>query len=284
MNPANRKSDILRSLVKLPPMPMVILKARETMADPNAGLRDLARIVENDPALVAKVLALANSAYYGTGGQVSSLQHAAVLLGLDTLGQVITVAAGAALLCRELKGYGIGALSIWRHSLSTALCARRIAEKRFAGAENDAFLAGLLHDTGKVILDPFMPERTAAPGRNEIQAPPASLEAEKEALGFDHAEIMARACRFWRFPETYETAIRFHHRPSESSQSALAHIVHLGDFLSHRAGFGHRGAMPAGGLEAQTLAFLQVPETELGELQAALSADVAKLEGELRPG
>ncbi len=283
MNPANLKSTILRSLVKLPPMPMVILKVRETMADPDAGLRDLARIVQNDQALVAKVLAVANSAYYGISGQVSSLQHAAVMLGLTTLGHVITVAAGAALLSRELKGYGIGALSIWRHSLSTALCARQIAAERFAGAENDAFMVGLLHDAGKVVLDPFLLERISAAGSPETQAPRASLEAEKELLGFDHAEIMARACRFWRFPDAFESAIRFHHRPSESSGSALAHMVHLGNFLSHRAGFGHRGPMPAGKLEAGTLAFLQIRDTELDDFQAAMTAEIAKLEGELRP-
>lgn len=284
MNSATQKSDILRSLVKLPPMPMVIMKARETMADPNAGLRDLARIIGNDQALVSKVLALANSPYYGISGKVSSVRHASALLGLRTLGQVITISAGATLLSRDLKGYGIGASVIWRHSLSTALCARRIAETRFPDAADDAFVAGLLHDAGKVILDPFMPKRPAArnPDPAELHEPPGSLAAERALFGFDHAEIMARACRFWRFPEALEIGIRFHHGADEPTGSVLAHMVHLGDFLSHRAGFGPRGPLPADGLVADTLAFLRLPESDLDDLQTAMTAAVANLEAELQ--
>jgi hypothetical protein len=82
------KSKILRSLIELPPMPHIILKAREVMEDPDSSLKDLTSVIETDQAIVARVLTLANSAYYGISGMVSSIQHASVLLGQKTLKEV----------------------------------------------------------------------------------------------------------------------------------------------------------------------------------------------------
>jgi HD-like signal output (HDOD) protein len=274
---SNLKSHILRSLAKLPPMPQIILKAQETMANPNAGLRDLARIIENDQALVAKVLSLANSAYYGISGQVSSVQHASILLGLKTLGDLITMSATSVLLTRELKGYHLAPQTIWRHSLSSALCARRIAERLFPGTEADAFVVGLLHDAGKIILDPFIYQKKENGEAGIPDAVPVTESREVELLGVDHAEVMALACRFWRFPDPQVRGIRFHHHPAQSSQSVLAHVAHLGHTLSLRAGFG--GAVTATTLpEDGVLEFLNFQPADLDELQAEMIQALERLE------
>jgi HD-like signal output (HDOD) protein len=274
----NLKSHILRSLVKLPPMPQVILKAREVIADPNAGLRDLARIIESDQALVARVLALANSAYYGISGQVSTIQHASVLLGLNTLGDLIIMSASSVLLNRALPGYGLDPKRIWLHSLSTALCARLIAERHQPGAEADAFVVGLLHDAGKIILDPFV-QKQKETQESALPPEPGPLSAlqERERLGVDHAEVMAMACRFWRFPEAQIKAIRFHHQPADPSGSLLACTAHLANVLSHRAGFaGEVGA--AHEPEEAALQALRLSPQELDELQAPAAEALHRLE------
>jgi HD-like signal output (HDOD) protein len=275
------KSDILRSLVKLPPMPQIILKARETMADPNAGLRDLARIIENDQALVAKVLSLANSVYYGISGQVSSIQHASALLGLKTIGDLITISASAVLLNRELKGYHLAPQMIWRHSLSSALAARAITERCFPGNESDAFIVGLLHDAGKIILDPFVCSRSdPKTGVLPVQGPMTEVH-EIELLGVDHAEAMAMACRFWRFPEAQVKGIRFHHHPAQSSQSALAYVAHFSHVLSQRAGFGC-ATNEAPVFEDGVLQFLKVPPADVDELQEHMIQELESLEEAFR--
>ena len=275
--PSNLKSDILRSLAKLPPMPQIILKAQETMANPNAGLRDLARIIETDQALVARVLSLANSAYYGISGQVSSIQHASILLGLKTLGDLITMSATSVLLDRELKGYHLAPQTIWRHSLSSALCARKIAERRFPGTDADAFVVGLLHDAGKIILDPFICKKKE---NGELGVPDQATVTERhevELLGVDHAEVMALACRFWHFPEQQVRGIRFHHHPAQSSQSAMAYVAHLGHALSQRAGFGgEKNAAPF--FEDGVLEFLKLQPGDLDELQDEMIQELESLE------
>jgi HD-like signal output (HDOD) protein len=280
-NPATGlKSHILRNLVKLPPMPQVILRAREVMDDPDAGLRDLALIIESDQALVAKVLSLANSAYYGISGQVSSVQHAAVLLGLNTLGDLVILSASSVFLDRELGGYRLAPQTIWRHSLSTALLARAIAGRRYPGLEADAFIVGLLHDAGKLILEPFVLARRAAASPEPPSDGSPTGDLERKWFGLDHAEAIALACRFWRFPEPQVKGIRFHHDPAGSARSALAHIAHLANALAYRAGFGG-GDATAGEIADGTLEFLQVDAAELDPLQAEMAEAIGDLEATL---
>jgi HD-like signal output (HDOD) protein len=202
------KSKILRSLVELPPMPNIILKAREIMEDPGSSLKDLSGVIEHDQAIVARVLALANSAYYGLSGLVSSIQHASILLGQRTLGELITIAASSRLLSKKLKGYQLDPGDLWKHSLAVALGSRIIAEKKNADLVEDAFIAGLLHDAGKIILDPYVLEREKEFKKIKKTGKKTFIKAEKEILGFDHAEVMSRAARFWRYPEAQTTAIR----------------------------------------------------------------------------
>ncbi len=97
------KKKILRSVKDLPPMPQTVIKAREIMADPNSDFKSLARIFETDQAIATKVLKLANSPYYGLGGRVSSIQHASVVLGQKTLGELITMGGTASLLSKSLE-------------------------------------------------------------------------------------------------------------------------------------------------------------------------------------
>ena len=131
------KSKILRGLVELPPMPNIILKAREIMEDSGSSLKDLAGVIEHDQAIVARVLALANSSYYGLSGKVSSIQHASVVLGQNTLGELITMAGTLNVLGTTLKGYGLASGDLWLHSIAVAFGSRLIAEKKKPDLVND---------------------------------------------------------------------------------------------------------------------------------------------------
>ena len=276
------KSKILRGLVELPPMPNIILKAREIMEDSGSSLKDLAGVIEHDQAIVARVLALANSAYYGLSGLVASIQHASILLGQKTLGELITIAASSQLLNKKLKGYRLHPGDLWKHSLAVALGSRIIAEKRNAEWVEDAFIAGLLHDAGKIILNPYIVEREKAFKKALGNGQPKFIEAEKEILGFDHAEVMSRAIRFWRYPENQSTAIRYHHYPSRSDNSELAFIVHLADFAAKEAGFKSENGVPQSEIDPQTLSYLGFQKEDLSPIIAQITASVEKLANEFK--
>ncbi len=276
------KAKILRSLVNLPPMPHIILKARDILSDPESSLKDLAKVIETDPAMVAKVLTLANSAYYGVSGMVSSIQHASVLLGQKTLGQMITISASSALLNKKLRGYGIAPDEMWRHSLACAFAAKRIAEMSNEEIAEDAFIAGLLHDAGKIILDPYVLKHKQEFKQLDRQKERPLFVAEKSIIGFDHAEIMSRACRFWRFPEVQVTAIRYHHQPCCSEENKLACMIHLADILAKSAGFTAGLSGDPDQIAPGILEFLNIRKQDLDGLVSAMADDVQKIEAELQ--
>ena len=271
------KSKILRSLVELPPMPNIILKAREIIEDPHSSLKDLSAVIEHDPAIVARVLALANSAYYGLSGLVSSFQHASILLGQKTLSELITIAASSRLLSKRLKGYQLNPGDLWQHSLAVALGSRIIAGKKDTQLVEDAFIAGLLHDAGKIILDPYILERKKEFKKFLKEGEHVFVEAEKEILGFDHAEVMSRASRFWRYPETQSTAIRYHHYPSHSVDNELSFIVHLADYAAKKAGFSSEDKASAPEIDPRILDHLGFQKEGLSAIAVQIAEDVEKL-------
>ena len=192
-------------------MPQVIMKARQVMADPNSSLKDIGSVLETDQAIAAMVLKMANSAYYGLIGMVSSIQHASVVLGHKTLNELITVAGTSQLLGSALKGYGMGSGDLWRHSLAVAFGCKVIADKNAPSLSNDAFSAGLIHDAGKLVLDShiqqFQQDFKNLNGDDQMVLSPA----EKTVLGFDHAEIAFELCKQWNIPPAQSDAIRYHH-------------------------------------------------------------------------
>jgi HD-like signal output (HDOD) protein len=214
---------------------------------------------------------------------VSSIQHASVLLGQRTLGELITISASSRLLSKKLRGYKIAPEGLWKHSLAVAIGSKILAQKLEPDLTDDAFIAGLLHDAGKIILDPYIYERREDFDAFFKDGQHTFLKAEHEILGFDHAEIMSRATRFWRFPEVQSTAIRFHHHPSMSENDRLAYIVHLSDYISKKSNYGV-------GLEAEeptdfeegVLKFLGIRREKVDDISAVVIDSVKKLEEEFQ--
>ena len=232
------KQMILRSVSDLPPMPQTVFKVREIIADPKSSFKDLSEILETDQAMAARVLKIANSAYYGLSGKVSSIQHASVVLGHKTLGELMTMAGTSGLLGNRLKGYGLEAGDLWRHSLGVAIGSKIIANKKNPPLANDAFAAGLIHDAGKLILDQHVLERKEAFEEFMADGQQSFLSAEKQILGFDHSEIASQACKSWRVPQTLTIPIRYHHYPSQSKGDKLAYIIHMADAIAMMTGLG----------------------------------------------
>lgn len=255
------KRKILATIKDLPPMPKIIQKAREVMANPKSGFKEVAEVIETDQAIAAKVLQVANSAYYGLSGMVSSIHQASVVLGHKTLEQLITMVSATSLLGSHLKGYRMGSGALWQHSLAVAMGSRLIACDRAPALENDAFSVGLIHDAGKLALDRYMIERKANVDQLLKTGVPF-LEIEKQVLGFDHTELALDLCNKWKLPENHATAIRYHHEPSASDGNQLAYIVHTANYIAQQA------AAAAGGgescpLDPAALDFLVLDEEDL---------------------
>lgn len=258
------KKRILKTVDDLPPMPQVAHKARDIIAHEDWSYKDLAEVIETDQAIASRVLKIANSAYYGVSGNVSSIQKASVVLGMKTLNELLTLACAASVLGSELKGYRQESDDFWRHSLAVAMGAKSLAQGKHPNLAEDAFSAGLLHDCGKIILDQYVLERTeqfeSFMGQGEV----SFLEAEKHILGFDHAEIAAEVCEKWSISKKLATAIRYHHSPLETETNELVYIVHAADAISMMSGLGAGIDGLVYKLDDQVLTFLELDDELIG--------------------
>jgi HD-like signal output (HDOD) protein len=233
------KKRIMRSLDELAPMPQIVFKAHEIMDNPNSSTKQVAELIETDQAIAAKVLKLANSAYYGMSGKVSSIQQASVVLGYKALGELITLAGTSNLLGDRLHGYGMDSGKLWQHSMMVAFGSKIITQRKNPQLENDAFSAGLIHDVGKLVLDRLVLNRKSLFEEFLAAGDKTFLSAENRILGFDHAEIGYEICRHWQIPDILANAIRYHHKVpdnlAEESPGELASIVLTANTIANMA-------------------------------------------------
>lgn len=273
---------IMRRLQELPPMPQVMFKAREVMNDPKSNFKALSDILETDQALAARVLRLSNSAYYGLAGKVSSVQHASVLLGYKTVGEIVSMAGSSKLLGASLDGYKLDSGDLWHHSMAVALSSKIIAKKIKPEMENDAFAAGLIHDSGKIVLDKYVQERNTLFEDFMKEGDKTFLDAEKDILGFDHAEIASLMCQSWKIPASLTNAICFHHYPSRSKDNMLAYIVHVADALSMMSGIGTGIDGMLYKMDNKALEFLGLPEDKISPIIEETVDSIEKITSQMQ--
>lgn len=270
------KRKILNTIKDLPPMPRIIYKARAVMGNPMSGFKEIAEVIETDQAIAAKVLQVANSAYYGMSGMVSSIHQATVVLGHKVLEQVITMVSATSLLGNHLKGYRMGSGTLWQHSLAVAMCSRLIAKDRAPTLENDAFSVGLIHDAGKLAMDRYILERKAQVDQ-VLSTGVTFLEVEKQVLGFDHTELASDFCTKWKLPENHVSAMRFHHEPGASNGNQLAYIVHTANHIAQQSGIGSSMDATLYELDPEALAILALDEDDLIRYNAATIESVNQI-------
>ena len=278
----NLKKKILKALTDLPPMPQVLSKAREIMARSHSSFKEIGNVLETDQAIAARVLKLANSAYYGLSGMVSSIQHAAVVLGHEKLGEIITLAGTSSFLGKKLKGYGLESGDLWRHSLAVAYGSKIIASRRNPKLANDAFSAGLFHDAGKIILDPYIFENKEAFNEQIKNHQKTFQSAEKKILGFDHSDIASEFCMKWNIPESLSIAIKYHHEPSLSQENELAYILNMANSIAIMTGIGtNTDNALLNQVDEKTIEFLNLADEDVDKIKIEVEELIEKIVNEI---
>ncbi|MDP6038952.1 MAG: HDOD domain-containing protein [Candidatus Latescibacteria bacterium] len=194
-----------------------------------------------DPGLLATIFKLVNSSYYGFNKQVKDLPLAITLLGLEEIANLVLAVQVFEQLGDYENGAGLDLQEFWRHSVGTAFVARAVAKKLNTETES-AFLAGMLHDLGKIILDRYFSDFYGAVFQIIGEEDISIAQAEQEVLGLTHAAIGGQLAEEWKFPKTFLNAIHHHHEPSSATRyQRLVCIIHIADAICRQLEYGSGG-------------------------------------------
>jgi HD-like signal output (HDOD) protein len=269
-------------IARMPSLSTTVIKVLETCNDPNASAYDLKRVISLDPVLTGRVLKLINSAYYSLGRPVSSLTHAIVLLGINNVKNL----ALSFTILNNFKGRRTGrslsADEFWTHSLGVGVVAKSLAALKEvpSSAREEFFIAGLLHDLGKLPLQSQFPTEYYrvwdCARRQENQL----YQSEIRHLGIDHCVVGQMIARKWRLSRSLVDSLSHHHQPDESTEenrdfvslvslaNQWANVFHIGNAGSRSAD--HAAAADLSGKVGVDWAMLSnLRETVLCEIDKA---------------
>ena len=239
----NEREDIrqrLQSMKSLHSLPTVIAKITQMLQNPTTNADELGKSIKADPMLASTVLRLVNSAFYGLPGRVGSISHAVVLLGFSTVKNIVLTASMLEMFKVDTTGAGnFNAQEFCKHSLACGVIAQYIAKTTGYEQSEECFLAGLIHDLGKMIMLQMMPDDFKRVVDCADKTKSLFYESERKLLSVTHQDVGGILVEQWHLPPDIQIAVASHHNPSPESR--LAVIVHCADVFARALGYGNGG-------------------------------------------
>ncbi|MDO9138796.1 MAG: HDOD domain-containing protein [Methylobacter sp.] len=269
----NSKNDKLIVLVeKMPAFPKSVQQIVQLTSDINASAKDIVRVIECDPVMTVKILKALNSPFYGLPNKTTSVQRAVVHIGLNTIKNIALGVAAMGIIKTNNKAH-FNTSDFLLHALATAAISKLLAERLGLSATEcgDSFVAGLLHDFGKVVFAEFMPEEfKLALEKSKAQQLPLH-QTELEFIGLSHAQAGKLLAEKWELSEPLINAIAYHHEP-EHGENVLRDCVFAANQISKHMHFGDGGNPQIDALPDSLVARFGLPLTDLcaslGDLDA----------------
>ena len=226
---------VLREIKSLPTLPGIVAKLGKMAENPDTTTEQMGRVISKDYILASKLLKLVNSALYGFPQRISSLNSAIILLGFNVIKSLIISAS----IFEVMESQDV---ELWEHSLGCAVVCNVLARHLGVKDPEEISTAGLIHDLGKVAIKMELPKEyemiTALSQEKKI----SRLEAEREILGLDHAEVGSWLAKSWNLPNKLVEPIACHHDLQLARKEQLASaIVHFADIMIRGLGYGHAG-------------------------------------------
>ncbi len=270
----------------LPILSNVVTQLLLLTEDPSASARDYERLIMQDAALTAKILRTANSPYFGGNGNITNLRRALTQVGNNSLRSIcLTVSLQSALSTRNLNK-AFQPATFWLHSLGVACAAKLLACLTHDQMQAEsAFIAGLVHDIGKLALCMFLPQEADSVYALMRTKKISQYEAELEFLGVTHQDIGSMAAERWQLPCIYLSPIARHHEPVNPETGEIDRMtayVHMGNILVHQIGldmemFKSSATEPDPGV----LELLNLSEQQYEAIRLALATEVQRLAGQM---
>lgn len=222
--------ELVTGSIRLVSLPEVCIRVNEMLDEPAVTAADLGKVISQDTSLTARLLKIVNSSYYGFQARVETVSRAVTVVGLREL-RGLVIAASAVETFSNVPDEILNKVHFWRHSLYCGVIARLLAEKCNVLHSERLFVAGLLHDIGKLVIAQRLPLETKKVVQQSESEGRLELEVEQETLGFDHAEVGGELMKAWNMPDTLFESVAYHHHPSNADagvmETCLIHIANI---------------------------------------------------------
>jgi putative nucleotidyltransferase with HDIG domain len=283
-SPLASPEALLRDEPQLVSPPEVYLRISEVLRDPKSTVEDAAASIRYDPSLAAKLLRLVNSSYYARTmravqgrfpAKVDSLSRAVMVVGAR---QLATLALGVSVLplFQDIPPHWVNMRVFWEHSVGCAVAAQAIAAASGRGNPETAFVAGLLHDIGRILAFKQAPAHMAAAMRQAASERLPLSFAERDRLGFDHAVLGGHLLQKWQFPANLEKMVRYHHDLDEPLFIEEPAVIHLADGVATALGWGGSGNRHVGALSPAAWEALGLSGDALARMVPVMEARLAE--------
>lgn len=222
----------LEQIDDLPTLPTIAMEVNQMLNDYDISIHDLSKTIERDQSITFRILRLVNSAFFGLPSKVSTISHAVILLGFNSVRDaVVSVSVIDTFSKRKALG-GFDVTDFWFHSVAVAVTCRHLAESAKVGHPDDCFIGGLLHDMGKLVMAQYFQDLFVKVWNSMRENELSFFDAEKKELPLNHTQIGSELAKKWKLPPGLIDAIRYHHTVSENAADLdLLLTVHAADII-----------------------------------------------------
>ena len=223
--------EISEAILRLPSLPHIVMELIDALDNGDVDTNTLAQKISHDQALTAKVLGLANSSFYGMQSKVGSIPHAVAVLGFNSVRSLVTAAAVVETFS-EGKSKELNHTEFWKHAIATAVAAKAIA-RNCGGNEDQAFIGGLLHNIGRLVLATYSPSRYQEVLKWRSQHDGDLVAAEIHILGIDHKVAGSAVLAHWKFPASIVETLNTPGKNSLHAPPLATSIVNVADAIAY---------------------------------------------------
>lgn len=234
---------VLKRVKDIPSLPQFVLETLKQLDNPKSSATTVAERLSKDEGLVVRVLRLANSAYYGPTHRITGVADAISFLGYKTVKSIVLAASVYKYMDTAFTGYSLDRGMLWKHSQAVGATSRFLSTKLKKGDPEEAYIGGMMHDLGKIVLNDYVRFGYSIILRLVEEDGVPFCDAERQVLGFDHAQVGGLVLEAWNLPESYAYITTYHHNPwdlpdEKSEYQSIVDIVHVANVMCLMLGVG----------------------------------------------
>lgn len=260
----------------LPTLPQAASHVLRLADNPDSNPREIERAIETDPAITAKILKIANSAYYGSN-HVPTVGRAISFLGLTTVKSVVVSIAMQQMVNGKNTCIALNKLELWKHILAVATGARIIGKLKMQGKSEELYCAGMMHEIGLLAMEKFVPQELHAALVKAKNSNQSLLEVETQVMGFNHADVGLLLTKNWSLSPLIQDAISGWFSPNpESLYFDTTAVIAISKMMANSLGYSHSELDPGSEVDLRLAEAIELPQEQFGIIGEVITSELAK--------